>query len=249
MIFKYDNDNLEIDIIKNNKHEFCLTANEVAKGYGVSIENVRSQKMNHNDELIENQHFINNFYFFDGKQNRKTTVWTKRGVIRLGFFIKSERAKKFRDWVENLIIYQIDSQFSQPISQPQTQNLQLPEIGNSTQKIIELDNNFIATTNLLANLRNANPIDLFRLDQFYREFHNFSPLQAFKIDLENQFFLPTELGRMINKSPVEINLMLANKGFQIRENGVWKMTSSGEEFGILINGKFIQIKWKMRTVL
>ncbi len=133
--------------------------------------------------------------------------------------------------------------------QPQTQNSQIPEIGNSTQKILELDNNFIATTNLLANLRNANPIDLFRLDQFYKEFHNFSPLETFKIDLENQFFLPTELGRMINKSPVEINLMLANKGFQIRENGVWKMTSSGLDFGILIVGKYNQIKWKMKTIM
>ena len=46
------------------------------------------------------------------------------------------------------------------IIQPQTQNLQLPEIGNSTEQIIELDNNFTAITNLLANLRNANPLEL-----------------------------------------------------------------------------------------
>ncbi len=43
--------------------------------------------------------------------------------------------------------------------------------------------------------------------------------------------------------------MLAHKGFQLRENGVWKMTSSGNEFGILIIGKYNQIKWKMKTVL
>ncbi len=133
--------------------------------------------------------------------------------------------------------------------QPQTQNLQLPEIENSTQKIIELDNNFIATTNLLANLRNTNPIDLFRLEQYFLANFRYSILDKFKIDLENQFFLPTELGKMINKSPVEINLILAHKGFQIRENKIWKLTESGRDFGIEINGKFIQIKWKMRTVL
>ncbi len=143
----------------------------------------------------------------------------------------------------------LQNQKSQTVQPPQTQNLQLPEIGNSTQKIIELDNNFTATTNLLANLRNANPIDLFRLDQFYREFHNFSPLETFKIDLENQFFLPTELGKMINKSPVEINLMLEHKGFQVRENKIWKLTESGRDFGIEINGKFSQIKWKMKSIV
>jgi len=57
-----------------------------------------------------------------------------------------------------------------------------------------------------------------------------SPLKTFEIDPENQFFLPTELGKMINKSPVEINLMLEHKGFQIRENGVWKITESGHDF-------------------
>lgn len=32
------------------------------------------------------------------------TMWTKKGVVRLGFFIKSARAKLFRDWAEELII-------------------------------------------------------------------------------------------------------------------------------------------------
>jgi len=32
------------------------------------------------------------------------TLWTKRGIVRLGFFIKSERAKLFRDWAEDFIL-------------------------------------------------------------------------------------------------------------------------------------------------
>ncbi len=131
----------------------------------------------------------------------------------------------------------------------QTKNFQLPEIGNLTEKIIELDNNLTATEKLIANLQNMNPTTLYRLDKFYRKFHNFSPLEHFEIDLENQFFLPTELGKMINKSAVEINLMLEHKGFQIRENGVWKLTKSGRDFGIEIVGKFSQLKWKMKTII
>ncbi len=131
----------------------------------------------------------------------------------------------------------------------QTQTSQLPKLTNETEQIIELDNNFTATEKLIANLQNMNPATLYRLDQFYREFHNFSPLQTFDIDLNSQFFLPTELGKMINKSAVEINLILEHKGFQVRENGVWQITESGRDFGILIVGKYNQIKWKLKTIL
>lgn len=31
-------------------------------------------------------------------------MWTKRGVVRLGFFIKTPMAKEFRDWAEDYII-------------------------------------------------------------------------------------------------------------------------------------------------
>lgn len=42
---------------------------------------------------------------------RKNTLWTKRGVLRLGMFIRSERAKIFRDWVEDLAIGVIEAAF------------------------------------------------------------------------------------------------------------------------------------------
>lgn len=39
-----------------------------------------------------------------GNFQRKTTIWTKRGIVRLGFFIRSERAKRFRDIAEDLVL-------------------------------------------------------------------------------------------------------------------------------------------------
>ncbi len=166
----------------------------------------------------------------------------------LYFFIgRSDKPKAlpFQKWIAGEVLPSIRKTGNYSISQ----NQQLPEIGNSTQKITELKNDVLETSSLIEILRNLNQIDLFRLDKFYRKFHNFSPLEHFEIDLDSQFFLPTELGKMINKSAVEVNLMLAHKGFQVRENGVWKMTSSGEEFGIVIVGKFNQIKWKMKTIM
>jgi len=43
--------------------------------------------------------------------------------------------------------------------------------------------------------------------------------------------------------------MIEHKGFQVRENGVWKITESGRDFGIEIVGNFVQIKWKIKTIL
>ena len=73
--------------------------------------------MEHEDELIENKHFIS-------VQNvnanprmgipHTSTLWTKRGVTRLGFFIKSEQAKRFRDWAEDLVIKETTPQPVQP---------------------------------------------------------------------------------------------------------------------------------------
>jgi prophage antirepressor-like protein len=107
--FKYEEETLEIELTKNQEHEFILSTIDVAKGYGVSESNIRETKRVHKDELKENVHFLFLEVETNGGKQRKL-FWTKRGVIRLGFFIKSERAKKFRDWSENLIIDVIENE-------------------------------------------------------------------------------------------------------------------------------------------
>lgn len=100
-------DDVQLNFMLDDKHEFLLTTKEVALGYGTSTENVRVHKHGNKEEFIENKHFIT---VRNSNANPKAgiphqqTLWTKRGIIRLGFFIKSERAKKFRDWCEDLII-------------------------------------------------------------------------------------------------------------------------------------------------
>ncbi len=175
-----------------------------------------------------------------GKQ--ELLIISEVGLYELIFASRKEESIMFRHWVTSEVLPSIRKTGNYSISQqPQTQN--------STEQIIELDKYFVATINLLKNLREQNPIDLYRLDKYILENKNFSPLETFKINLDSQFFLPTELGKMINKSAVEVNLMIEHKGYQIRENKVWKMTSSGRDFGIEIVGKYNQIKWKMKTVL
>ncbi len=156
---------------------------------------------------------------------------------------------EFAVWCDITIEEILKSQMSKPIQQPQTQTSQNHDFPKLTSELNDYEIYSNKLLGFLENLRNRNQIDLFRFDKIMNEQFGKSPLDTFKINLDSQYFLPTELGRMINKSAVEINLILEYKGFQIRENGVWKMTSSGNEFGILIIGKYHQIKWKMKTVL
>ncbi len=113
MLVKFENESIEVR--ENEEHMFLVSNYEVAKGYGISETTLRRHKSNNEKELIEGTHFLT--VHFLNSQNlgvvlhpkvREQTFWTKRGVIRLGFFIKSERAKKFRDWAEDLILNSIE---------------------------------------------------------------------------------------------------------------------------------------------
>lgn len=95
-----------VNVMPNEAHEYLMTSREVAHGYGSTNYVVRTTLMRHGDELIEGKHFVKgcNIMSHPLSIQPHQILWTKRGVVRLGFFIKSERAKLFRDWAEELII-------------------------------------------------------------------------------------------------------------------------------------------------
>ncbi len=115
-IFEIENtvvtfDTLQINVKQHDDYEWIMSTQQVADGYGVADNSIRMHKSRQSDELIEGKHFIHVTNSDGGSQ---TTFWTKKGVIRLGFFIKSENAKKFRDWAEDLILQKINQQFQIP---------------------------------------------------------------------------------------------------------------------------------------
>lgn len=97
---------LSVTVVHNPEYEYLMTTSDVATGYGVSRNTISSHQSIHGDELKAGVHFIPAVEIFDSRsgQRRKITYWTKAGVIRLGFFIKSERAKMFRDWAEKVVL-------------------------------------------------------------------------------------------------------------------------------------------------
>lgn len=83
-----------------------MTTKDVAAGYGVSEYCIRQHKADHANELTDGQHYLSGVSIphAASRGSSKGIMWTKAGIIRLGFFIKSERAKLFRDWAEQLIL-------------------------------------------------------------------------------------------------------------------------------------------------
>lgn len=101
----------------------------MALGYGVAQKTVNDHRSNHSDELLENKHWLRlEVQTKGGKQ--KVIHWTKKGIVRLGFFIKSENAKKFRDWAEDYI--------TQPLHVNNTQDNNTPYIHQLQRENIEL---------------------------------------------------------------------------------------------------------------
>lgn len=93
-----------LHVVPDQAHHWLMATKEVARGYGVSEEAIRSIKSRHAGELVEGKHFLS-LEFPTPSGAKRMTCWTQRGVIRLGFLgLKGEAAAKFRDWAEDLAL-------------------------------------------------------------------------------------------------------------------------------------------------
>lgn len=166
VIKKFEDINLEL--IKDSEHEFLISNNEAAIGFGVAHNTINHHKNDKPDELVEGKHWV--FKIIDtlgGKQ--KAVFWTKRGIVRLGFILTSDRAKRFRDWAEDVILVTDIQQLSPAeylIKQAQ-QLYELEQRGEITwgivqeheKKIIDIENRLlpvaVITEEQAANIKEA----------------------------------------------------------------------------------------------
>lgn len=105
-VIKVEFQGLKLSVQPHADLEWTLSSKQVAEGYGVQEGTLRRHKQNHTDELVEGKHFITVQNMNGGAP---ITRWSKRGVIRLGFFIRSERAKLFRDFAEDLVLQKLET--------------------------------------------------------------------------------------------------------------------------------------------
>jgi hypothetical protein len=99
-------DGLAVAVIQNPNFEFIMPTKDVALGYGISGGTIRKHQERYNDDFVEGKHFVRGATISHTLSNIQPhqVFWTKAGIIRLGFFIKSERARLFRDWAESIIL-------------------------------------------------------------------------------------------------------------------------------------------------
>lgn len=95
-----------VNVLPNRVHEYLMTTKEVAKGYGVTKYAILKNKLSLSNELIEGKHYVTAITIGNSEPKipHNAILWTKRGIVRLGFTMRSERAKLFRDWAEELVI-------------------------------------------------------------------------------------------------------------------------------------------------
>jgi prophage antirepressor-like protein len=105
------NESLVVHVIPNQEHEFLMPTKDVAKGYDISTNTLRSHLHRNGDELVLDKHFVKGVSNSNTLKNIQPhqVFWTKAGIIRLGMFIRSERAKLFRDWAEQVILEHLSS--------------------------------------------------------------------------------------------------------------------------------------------
>lgn len=98
-----------VRVFQDKNYDFLMTTTEVANGYGVTPNSLRKTKSAHVADLAEGYHYLRD----EGVSKRhsldsQSILWTKAGIVRLGFFIKSGNAKIFRDWAEKVILDKLD---------------------------------------------------------------------------------------------------------------------------------------------
>lgn len=127
---------ISLNVVESTKHTFLLSTRDVAAGYEVNSRTIQDHKQRQSDELIEGTHFI----MTRSANNAPKTMWTKLGVVTLGFFIKSEKAKEFRKWAANYVLNgheQADNDLKKIVMQQNEQIAQLILELNEAQKRIE----------------------------------------------------------------------------------------------------------------
>lgn len=152
-------DDLTVTVFPNSKHEILVTTQEVARMYGISEYAIRKHKKEHSDELIEGKHFVAAVTVSNGAEGGalkaanvpvNATLWTKAGLYRLGFFIKSPEAKVHRDRVEDFLIRVEDYLHQKQPNFPQPEVKALPA---------KKRNNRLTPTRLVGLLVEASKID------------------------------------------------------------------------------------------
>jgi len=126
--------NVQIEVVSKND-TFLVSNKDVAKAFGVGESAIRNHKGR--SEFTDGKHFISVTSSVSGGTNK--TMWTKRGIIRLGFKLQETTFTiAFRDWAEDYIIN--GGEVSKPLT---FEEMAKQTIALADQRIKELEHKII----------------------------------------------------------------------------------------------------------
>lgn len=214
-------DDLTLNVRPHAVHEWALTTAEVAEGYGVAPETIRYHKASHTDDLVEGKHFVS-VGNPNAVGNQSDTWWTKRGVIRLGFFIRSAQARRFRDWAEDLVVNALSDQ--------QAPSYQIEDP-------IERAKAWIREQEAVQALRFENA--------------ELRPQAEYAISVldSTTALVTTKIAQELGMSAIKLNKLLADKGVQYKRSGMWNLTAryNGQGYARLSTFHHTGTDGKVRT--
>jgi prophage antirepressor-like protein/predicted transcriptional regulator len=186
-----------------------------------------------NDELTR-------FKIVSGGQSREMLFVSESGLYSLIMRSRKPIAKPFQKWVTKEVLPSIRKTGSYSL-QKEEHELKKVDL-NEIQETLKIGSEILET------LQTKNVFEKIQLDNFLKSQKGISVLEILKINFENFLFLPTELGKFIGISAIEMNQNLREKGLQIKSENGWQLTEKGQKFGVDVSENFPQIKWKIEVL-
>jgi len=235
VIFQFNNLEIRTIVIDNN---VWFVAKDVAKALdyirkdGKIDTNSMTRKIPQEDKMK-----IADDFNSSSIMSRELTLINESGLYISILGSKKTEASQFKFWITREVLPSIRKTGSysiQPTQKPQTQLSEYQE----TLEYIDIFEKFSEKT------KGKSHIELLKLDSFLTKSGKKSILDILNINLQNYYFSVSELGDFSGQKGSEINQSLVRIGFQISENGVWKVLESGKEFCFETQNSFSQLKWK-----
>jgi len=94
---------VELHFLVDEKHQWLITLKELSFAFDVPLHKIIEVQSEHEKDLIEGKHFIfdsiESPYWSDGTRR---LLWTKKGVMRLAFWLNNSRVIDAIDFFEEL---------------------------------------------------------------------------------------------------------------------------------------------------
>jgi len=163
-----------------------------------------------------------------GNDKKSQGTWIHKSLIIL-----------FARWLSPNFAVWCDLQIEEILKSQNSQDFDLDSYISENEKLIKL----------IELITSKNSMTLFYLNKLTKKLNLKSPIDLLEMDLNSYYFIPTELGKFLNKSAVEINKMLEAKEFQTKVDGAWQLTEIGKKYAIQLDNNFSTIKWKLESLI